>query len=152
MICINMARRPAGDERSVVPDLDVPRRGERIWLRELSLYLKFPYPALRQWAKARNLLHKRWIPPGHKPIWYVTPATALRLIVFARAKQGEALMAGQDSVRERERLLRKNHRWRARKAARGAAERAIMERTGVDLCIAIPGADTEDESRGGEGV
>lgn len=142
-----MARRPAGDERSVVPDLPRPRRGERVFLIELSNYLHFDLRKLHRWAQKRDLLRFTYgMPIGTKVFW-VTPLTASRLIAFARAIQGAEELAGKDFHAIREKMLADKRRSRARIAARLEAER-----TRADLCIAFPEADPEDKSREGESV
>ncbi len=142
-----MARRPAYGERGLVPPPEFFPPEERIYLTELANYLGVSSRSITKWARKEGVLRRAREPFRDTNAYWLTPHDAMRMIVLARAAQGAAVLneGGQEARRERARLKK-----RALNA--GAAEQRRRERTAErlrsDLCIAFPGADTEDESRG----
>lgn len=142
-----MARRPAYGERGLVPPPEFFPPEERIFLTELANYLGVPSRRIAKWARNEGVLHRaRDYYRGTEAYW-LAPHDAMRAIVLARSDQGAAVLneRGPEARRERERLKK-----RAENAAAGERRRRenTAERLRRDLCIAFPGADTEDESRG----
>jgi hypothetical protein len=106
-----MTYRPAGDERTVVPQRAVVTK-ERIWLAELGAYLGYSRPALKKFAKRQGLLRKA---SGHAVtrVWYVSPYGAQRIIAYIRAIQGDAYLHGKQPLEHLERRREGNRLKRA---------------------------------------
>lgn len=84
-----MARRKKVDDEGLLTE-KVKRNGDRdrVYLVELARFLSYPIKRLKDYAKARGLLHnERFWPHLGIRVW-VTPNTAMQLIVVARAYQG----------------------------------------------------------------
>jgi len=139
-----MARGPSSDERSVLPSRETGWRGERVFLRELADYLHHDYVALWKFARHRGLLRHAYRLRGRRAYW-VSVATAARLILFARALQGTKDLGGIDHHHRMERIRANKRRAKARLKAEQ------LKLNNQHLCIANSGAGTEDESRGGPG-
>jgi len=122
-------------------------RGERVFLQELAEYLHHDYVALYKFAQRRGLLYYSSRLKFQRLYW-VTVATAARIILFARTLQGEKELGGIDHHRRMESIRARARRGKARKKAALAEQ---MKLNNLQLCIANSGADTEDESRGGPG-
>jgi len=74
---------------------------------ELAEALRHPISDLTQFAREQRLLHRANRAPGRHPVWYVTEHGAARLIIYARNKQGEAVLDPKcrEAMRERRRLV-----------------------------------------------
>jgi len=134
-----MARGPTSDERSVLPVPEPRVRGERVFLRELSQYLHTDYAKLRQFAKRRGLLHHD-NGPRHLPVFWVTPATAARIIVLARTIHGEQAFQGKDFGTLVEQRRHATAQFRERRRAKRRAERDSR-----DGRLAFAGSGTKDD-------
>jgi hypothetical protein len=133
-----MTRRPARDEREIVPN-DLPKRGggERVWIAELATYLNHSIRTLRSMARAHGWLHHSTVAPTRNRVYWVTPYAAGRLIAFARAMQGQSYMAGTDWHEWRRKMLEESRLDKRRRSAKVRGK----------FTLAIYGAGTEDESR-----
>lgn len=141
-----MARQPAEDERLLLPAGSVTR-GTRVFLKELSDYLHHPIGQLRRMAKRRGILKSSTIRLPDRRVEWVTEQGALRLITWARAKQGHAYHSGHKFHEEATRIAAAMFHVQQRNRAKRKAERAALK-VQAALALAIPPAGTEDDSRG----
>lgn len=142
-----MARRPAYGERGLVPPPDFFPPEERVFLTELARYLGVSSRKIAKWARKEGVLHRaRDFYRGTEALW-LSPHAAMRAIVLIRSEQGAAVLNERGPEARKERKALKNRALDADRRVRASRERAA-ERLRRDLCIAFPGADTEDESRG----
>jgi hypothetical protein len=142
-----MTRRSADDERGLVPPVRFFPSGERIYLKELARYLGHDYQALLKWAQKRGLATLERQHYRSARAWWVTPRTAMRLIVVARGIQGEFLLRGKDYQAQKEQSRRQKQAERARKRVEQVNTR-LAEHLQEQFALAFPAAGTEDESRG----
>lgn len=92
---------------------------ERIILKELAVYLHHPFQQLKKLAASWGALGFIWVKNPKKRVWWVTPNTAQRLIIYARAKQGEVFHKGINYHAFIETWRRKNvKQWAKKKAAK----------------------------------
>lgn len=62
-------------------------RGERILCADLAAFLGVGVITVNKYARDRNCLHHFEISRAKSRVWYVSPFTAARIIVWVRAMQ-----------------------------------------------------------------
>lgn len=97
-----MPRRPAADERLVVP----PRSGatnERVYILDLAQFLRIQSGQIVRLAKRWGFYRYKYYRPQLGPVAWVSPYGAMRIIAYIRACQGEMYLQGYDwwGIKER---------------------------------------------------
>ena len=109
-----MPRRPAADERLVVPECSGASK-ERIYLRDLAKFLHLGVQTLRKVAKRYGYLRFGPRGPQMHVVEYVSVYAAMRLIAWGHAIQGEIYLQGENFHRTREQGLLSERRCKGRK-------------------------------------
>lgn len=141
-----MAHRPAEVSRAILP-ARTATWGTRVFLKDLAEYLHERTSKLCVRARGWGILHRIGLGSGRASEYWVTEQGALRLIAHFRALQGAEYMAGRQFHEVKAKNAARMKVEHARQRAQRKAERAALN-VRTHLCIAIPPAGTEDDSRG----
>jgi hypothetical protein len=126
-----MARRPEADERLLVPACSGVH-GERFFIVDLARYLGISWAILHKYGRRHRMLHWASLGAAREPAAYVTELGALRLIAFARVRQGAWYVKGKDyhALSARKMMLEKAYLARKRERAKAEAD-AQAVRAGI---------------------